>query len=55
MLVSCRQGSKSRSSVGKAATVDYITAGGSSRSQLAAGGSSRSQLAAGRAVKVSWL
>ena len=55
LSVSCGQGSKGRSSAGGAATVDYITAGGSSRSQLAAGGSSRSRLAAGRAVEVGWL
>ena len=64
MLVSCGQDSKGRSTVGKAAVLDYITAGGavgvncgaaggSSRSQLAAGGSSRSRLAAGRTVEFS--
>ena len=52
MLVSCGQSSKGRSSAGKAAIVDYITAGRSSRSQLTAGGSSKSQLAIGRAVRV---
>ena len=52
--------------VGGAAVLDYITAGGavgvncgaaggSSRSQLAAGGSSKSQLAAGRAARVNQL
>ena len=74
MSVSYRQGSKGRSAAGKAATVkwgsvtgkaavlNYITAGGAvgvnystagknSRSQLAAGGSSRSQLTAGGSSK----
>ena len=55
MSVSYRQGNKGRSAVGKAATVDYITVGRSSKSQLAAGGSSKSQLAVGRVVKVNWL
>ena len=55
MSVSCGQDSKGRSTAGKAATVNCITAGRSSKSQLAAGRSSRSQLAAGRAVRVSQL
>ena len=66
MSVSCGQGNKGRSTAGKAAILDCITAGGavgvncstvgrSSRSQLAAGRSSRSRLTAGRAIEVSWL